>query len=142
VLGACYRYTPTTHAPAAGTDVRIHLTEGGAASLAPVLGAGTRSVTGRVVSATESDLILTVSETGRDATRVSWGGERITLPRSAVAHAEHRSLDGWRTVGVTAIGVGAAGAIALLVNAISSSSGGDGDGPIIVPPELDPDPAH
>jgi hypothetical protein len=142
VLGACYRYSPTTHAPAAGTDVRIHLTEGGAASLAAVLGAGTTSVTGRVVGATDSDVVLTVSETGRDATRVSWGGEQITIPRSAVATAEQRSLDGWRTLGVTAIGVGAAGAIALLVNAISSRSGGDGDGTVVIPPELDPDPAH
>lgn len=135
LLGACYRYTPTTDAAAAGSDVRIHLTAAGAAGLTPVLGAGTTSVTGRVVSVTDSDVILLVSETGRGESRVSWGGERITLPRSALASAELRSLDRGRTIGVAAIGVGAAGVIALVVNAISSRSGGDGDGTVVIPPE-------
>lgn len=134
LLGGCYRYTAMSAAPGAGTDVRIHLTEAGGASLAPVLGAGTTSVTGRVMSATDTDLVLVVSETGRADGRVSWGGERITLPRSALASAEHRSLDRWRTVGVGAIGIGAAGVIALLVNALSSSSGGDDGGGVIIPP--------
>ena len=134
LLGACYRYTPTNDAPGAGSDIRIRLTEAGAASLAPVLGAGTTSVTGRVVSSTDSDVILIVSETGRGESRVSWGGERVTLPRSALAGAEQRSLDRGRTIGVAAIGVGAAGVIALVVNAIASRSGGDGDGTVVIPP--------
>ena len=132
LLGGCYRYTAMSAAPGAGTDVRIHLTEAGGASLAPVLGAGTTSVTGRVLRATETDLVLVVSETGRADGRVSWGGEQITRPRSALASAEHRSLDRWRTVGVGAIGF--VGVIALLVNLVSSSSGGDDGGPIIIPP--------
>ena len=134
LLGGCYRYTAMSGAPGAGTDVRIHLTEAGGASLASVLGAGTTSVTGRVISANDTDLVLVVSETGRPDGRVSWGGERITLPRSALASAEHRSLDRWRTVGVSAIGLGAAGVIALLVNKLSSSSGGDDGGGVIIPP--------
>jgi hypothetical protein len=134
LLGGCYRYTAMSAVPGAGTDVRIHLTEAGGASLAPVLGTGTTTVTGRVMSATETDLVLAISETGRADGRVSWGGERITLPRSALASAEHRSLDRWRTVGVGAIGIGAAGAIALLVSKLSSGSGGDDDGGVIIPP--------
>ena len=134
LLGGCYRYTAMSGAPGAGTDVRIHLTEAGGASLAPVLGAGTTSVTGRVISATDTDLVLVVSETGRPDGRVSWGGERITLPRSALASAEHRSLDRRRTVGVAAIGLGAAGVIAYLVNLLGSSSGGDDGGGVIIPP--------
>ena len=135
LLGGCYRYTPMSDVPGAGTDVRIHLTEAGGASLAPVLGAGTTSVTGRVMSATDTDLVLLVSETGRADGRVSWGGERITLPRSALASAEHRSLDRWRTVGVSAIGIGAAGGvIALLVSAFGSGSGGDDGGGVVIPP--------
>ena len=136
VLGGCYRYTPTTDSPAAAADVRLHLSADGARAAAPVIGEGVTSVTGRVLSATESELVLTVSETAGADRRVSWAGERITLPRSSVTGIERRSLDRWRTVGVGAVGIGAVGAIALIVNALGSRADGDGDGgPIIIPPE-------
>ena len=135
LTGACYRYTPTSDAPRDGADLRIHLTAPGAESLAPILGAGTTHVTGRVASATDQDIVLIVSETGRGESRVAWSGERITLPRAAVASAERRSLDGRRTIGVAAIGVGTVGLVAIIVNAISSRSGGQDDGGVITPPE-------
>lgn len=134
LLGGCYRYTAVNEPPGAGADVRIRLTETGATSLAPLLGAGTTSVSGRVISASDSALLIAVSETGRADSRVAWAGERITVPRIALASAEHRSLDRWRTVGVGAIGVGAAGAVALLVSLLSAGSGGDGDGTVVIPP--------
>ena len=136
LLGACYRYTPTNDAPLAGADVRLHLSEAGATSVAPVIGAGMTSVSGRLVTVSDSDLVVVVSETAGAERRLAWAGERITLPRSAVASVERRSLDRSRTIGVGAAGVGAAAAIALLVNAIGSRGDGDGDGgPIIIPPE-------
>ncbi len=134
LLGGCYRYNAVNEPPGAGADVRIHLTETGATSLAPLLGAGTMSVSGRIITASDSSLLIAVSETGRGDSRVAWAGERITVPRFALASAEHRSLDRWRTVGVGAIGVGAAAVVALLVNALGSGSGGDGDGPVVIPP--------
>lgn len=136
LFGACYRYTPTTDAPMETADVRLHLSDAGARAAAPVIGEGMTSVTGRVISASDSELVLIVSETAGPARRVSWAGERITLPRSSLASIERRSLDRWRTVGVGAIGVGTVGAVALLVNAIASKADGDGGGgPIITPPE-------
>ena len=136
LLGACYRYTPTSDLPLAGSDVRLHLSEAGATNVAPIVGAGMTSVSGRVLSVSESDLVVVVSETAGADRRLSWAGERITLPRSAVSSVERRSLDRRRTIGVSAIGVGTAAAIALLVNAIGSRGDGDGDGGgVITPPE-------
>ena len=136
LLGACYRYTPTTDVPVAGADVRLLLSEAGAADAAPVLGAGMTSVSGRVVSVSDAEVVLLVSETAGAERRLAWAGERITLPRSAVTSVERRSLDRRRSVGVAAAGVGAAAAIALIVNAIGSRGDGDGDGgPIVTPPE-------
>lgn len=135
VLGACYRYAPMDAAPAAGAAVRMHLTEGGAAQMAPVLGAGTTSVTGRVLSATDTGLVLAVTETGRNGgERVTWSGERIAVPSGALASAERRSLHPWRTLGVAGVGVAAGALIAAIVSALDSSSGGDDGGPIIIPP--------
>jgi hypothetical protein len=134
LLAGCYRYTAVNEPPGAGADVRIRLTEAGAASLAPLLGAGTTSVSGRIITASDSTLLLAVSETGRGDARVAWAGERVTVPRLALASAEYRSLDRWRTVGIGAAGVGAAGVVALLVNALSSRAGGDGDGTVVIPP--------
>ena len=133
-LGACYRYTPVDDLPGAGSEVRIHLTDEGATRLGPILGTGTTSLSGRIVSASDSTLVVAVSETGRGDSHVSWAGERITLPRSTLARAERRSLDRRRTVGVSAAGLGAAGLVALLVYKLGSSSGGDGDGTVIIPP--------
>ena len=136
LLGACYRYTPTPDAPVAAGDVRLHLSDAGAKSVAPVIGEGMTSVSGRVISASESDLVLIVSETAGPDRRVSWAGERITLPRSSLASVERRTLDRWRTAGVGALGVGAAGAVALIINAMGSRGDGDGNGgPIITPPD-------
>ena len=120
----------------AAADVRVHLSESGAREAAPVIGQGVTSVSGRVLSATDSELVLSVSETAGPDRRVSWAGERITLSRASVAGVERRSLDGWRTVGVGAIGIGAVGAVALIVNAIGSRGDGDGGGgPVVIPPE-------
>ena len=136
LLGACYRYTPAPDAPMAQADVRVQLSDAGAMAAASVLGEGITSVSGRVVSVTDSDVVLAVSETSGPGRRVSWAGERITLPRSSLVRIERRTLDRRRTVGVAAIGVGAAGAIALIVNAVGSRGDGDGGGgPIITPPE-------
>ena len=134
VLGGCYRYAPVDELPGAGSEVRIHLTDEGIASLGPVLGAGTTNLSGRIVSASDSTLVVSVSETGRGDSHVSWAGERITLPRSTLARAERRSLDRWRTVGVGAAGLGAAGLVSALVKELGSRSGGDGDGTVVIPP--------
>lgn len=121
--------------PVVGADVRIHLTEVGGGQLAPVLGAGTTSVTGRVVSATDTDLVLAVTETGRGEGRVTWNGDRVTLPCSAFAGVERRSLDRRRTLRAGAIGLAAATVIALLIRALdTSASGGDDGGPVVIPP--------
>ncbi len=133
-IGGCYRYTPVGDASGDATDVRLQLTEAGGAQLSPVLGAGTTAVAGRVISATDTGFVLAVSETTRNAERIRWAGERVTIPRSAVLAVERRSLDRRRTMGVVAIGVGAAAALGVLIGLIASAAGGDDPGPIIIPP--------
>ena len=134
-LGGCYRYTPMSDAPGTGSDVRIHLTPSGTTSLAPVLGAGTTSISGRIISAADSGVVIAVSETSGPRGRVPWAGEHIALPRDVLGSAERRSMDRRRTVKVVAVGVGAAAVMALLVNSIASRAGGDDDGTVVIPPE-------
>jgi hypothetical protein len=133
-LGGCYRYTPLTTAVAPGMDLRVRLTEAGATALARQLGAGVASVTGRVVR-TDSAVVLAVSETERAGTRLSWGGEEVAIPGSAVAGIERRVLDRRRTLGVAAGGAGGAALLYLVIRSVgSAASGGDDGGPVVPPP--------
>src|SRR5689334_21879974 len=92
-LSACYRYTPIdSPTPGTGTTVRVRLTDEGAVKLGPLVGNRIEYVDGTVVAA--ADTALTVSVTGtvdRTGTEVTWRGERVTLPRPAIAGFERRT---------------------------------------------------
>jgi hypothetical protein len=143
LAGGCYRYAaiePTTPAPA--SDVRLNLTAAGASALVPTLGRSTTAVEGKILRVTDSSYMLGVSSTlKRDEsdeasfTRTLWAGESVSIPRSAVAGVELRSLDRRRTVVaaslVTVLGVLAA---KVIVHGIGSGGGAGPDGPPVVTP--------
>src|SRR5262249_26634635 len=143
LAGGCYRYVPIGPNAAAPTyDVRLTLTAAGALSLAPTLGRSTTLVEGTILSVTDSTYLLAVSSTlkpdAEDATSVTrmvWAGESVSIPRSAVAGVEQRSLDHRRTamaMGVaTALGVLAA---KIIVHGIGSSGSESGSGTPVVTP--------
>lgn len=143
VLAAgCYRYAavePTGIAPA--SDVRLDLTAAGASALVPTLGQSTTAVEGKILRVTDSTYVLGVSSTLKRAeddetsfTRTVWAGESVSIPRSAVAGVELRSLDRRRTIMaaslVTVLGVLAA---EVIVHGIGSG-GSMPDGPPVITP--------
>jgi hypothetical protein len=139
----CYRYAAVEPSAAAPTsDVRLTLTAASALVLVPTVGGATVAVEGRILRVTDSTYVLAVSSTLKPAdedpaskSRTVWAGESVSIPRSAVAGVEQRSLDNRRTamaVGVaTVLGVLAA---KLIVHGIGSSGSESGDGiPVVTP---------
>jgi hypothetical protein len=136
VLGGCYRYAPLTDgSPAPGADVRLALGPGASPELFKVLGDRTEAVDGRIASAADSGYVVMVSGTRKqgETGTVSWAGERVLIPRAAIAGMQRRTLDKKRTFGVAGIAFLAAAATALIVDGLGSNSGGN-DGGVTPPP--------
>lgn len=136
---ACYRFVPETgSSPAAGNEYRAYLTEAGTEQLRPVLGQNVGAVDGRFMSVSDTTLEVSVGATiprGDDPRPIIWVGERVVLPRSAIARMERRELDRPRTMRAAAlytVGVLAAGSIWLSIKGKASSRGDPG--PITPPP--------
>ena len=64
-LAGCYVYTPAPpgRLPGASEDVRIVLTDGGTAAMAPLLGDGVGFVDGRLQAASDTAVTISVTET-------------------------------------------------------------------------------
>ena len=123
-LTGCYQYRyagPVDEvAPVAGRKVSLNLTDQGSAQLADQLGGGVSSVEGEIVGGDADRLEVAVAST-EDHRRITsdWKGERVTIPRTAVARVTERRFSAGATGLAGAIVVGGlAGAYALF--------GGDG----------------
>jgi hypothetical protein len=136
LAGACYRYTPTSNAtPSLGDAVRLDLTTAGIGRMASVLGRDAVAVEGSILAVDDTSYVMAVSGTRQreNQSKVSWAGERVVIPRSAVQSIERRSLDKkktWLVAGLVVLGAIAAKAI---VSGFEAFAGGD-DGSIIPPP--------
>ena len=114
-------------APAAGTDVRVRLTDAGAVALAPLIGNRVESVDGGVETVSDTGLVLAVRmTTDRLGVELPWRGERVTVPRTAVSRLESRSFDRKRTFLVSALALGAVAIIGLTFSLTGSGGGSDG----------------
>jgi hypothetical protein len=100
-----------------------------------VVGERTETVDGRIESSADSGYVVAVSGTRKqgEASTTSWAGERVFIPRAAVASVQRRTLDKKRTFGIAGIAFLAAGAIAFLVDG-AGDSGGNNDGGGLPPP--------
>jgi hypothetical protein len=118
-LTACYqyRYAGPVDAvePVSGRKVTLNLTDQGSADLAQQLGGGVSSVEGEIVGGDADRLEVAVAST-EDHRRVTsdWKGERVTIPRHAVARVSERRFSPGATglAGALVVG-GLAGAYAL-----------------------------
>lgn len=143
LANGCYRYAPLDSSPpVVGSELRLSLTTGGMSTLAPVLGRGTIAAEGRLSSVTDAAYVLAVSATLKltddgavDTTRTVWAGESVTVPRSAVAGVQARTLNRSRTAAAFGVGaIVAAIAVKLIVHAAGSGgSGGDTGGTVVTP---------
>jgi hypothetical protein len=127
---ACYHYAPMEpSAIQTGAAVRLDLSSAGSTRMTPILGAGTNSVEGTILAATDTGYRMSVSGTHKATTgAVRWSGEQVTVPRDAIERVQTRSLDRKRTLGVAALAILAGVALKVIFNAFDPVSGGDEDG--------------
>jgi len=129
----CYRYVPLSPAPQAGTRAALVLSDQGRVGMAPSIGSGVERVEGTLMTASDSDYLLSVSGlVGINGARSPWAGETVRVERGYVATALERRL----SKSQTAIAAAAAGAMVALFIATrnllgfgSSSSANGGGGP-------------
>ena len=126
VLGACYEYTPMLN-PVAGTGapVQVTLTDAGSEAVASQVGPRVAAIEGLCTRATADSLVLSVTQTtARGGEDTFWKGERVAVPRTAVASFGVRRLSTTRTALVSVVGVGAAVAAIASFGAGKTAQGG------------------
>jgi len=130
LLAACYTYRPLeTTTPAPGQRVSAQLTTEGSRDLTMQIGPEVLHVEGNVVDADSAGMDLDVLEIeSYRGIRSDWHGERVRLPRVAVAGMQQRRL----SIGGTGLLAGAltAGVYALyqVLGGSNSSTGSSGQG--------------
>lgn len=134
LLGGCYSYSTAgpvdTVSPRTGTRIALTLTPHGVAVLAGQLGPQATYVEGDVLEADSTALRLAVRrvEDWRHM-GTEWKGERVTVPRQAIATVSERRL----SIGATAILSGlAVGGVIGAYAAFGTEGGADG---VAIPPQ-------
>jgi hypothetical protein len=112
-----YRYAGPVESvePMAGRRVTLRLTDQGTANLAGQVGGGIVAIEGEIVGADEDQLEVAITST-EDTRRntADWKGERVSVPRHAVASVRERRFSAGATGLAGALFVGGiAGAYAL-----------------------------
>lgn len=130
LLTACYTYRPLdTPMPAPGQRVSAQLTTDGSRDLTGQIGPEVLHVEGNVIDADSSGMDMKVLEIeSYRGFRSDWHGERLRIPREAVAGMQQRRL----SVGGTGLmaGVLTAGLYVVyrVLGGSDSSVGGNGQG--------------
>lgn len=134
-VAGCYTYEPVTlaSAPEPGTDLRLSITDRATVDLRDYLGANVETLNGQLLAADTNEVNLAVrSIVFYNGSEQFWTGDRIRIPRSAVARVELRRFSPSRTGFLTALSI--AGAL-MLGNALLGGGDADGSGnPIPIPP--------
>jgi hypothetical protein len=126
-LAGCYSYNPlTTASPEVGTYVAVTLTSAGSQDLARSLGPDVFVVRGRYMSDTDDGgLLLSVSAVElQRGDELSWAGENVAVPNSAIASVEVRRLARGRSLLLAGVGAGG-----LVVTTVAFSLLGSGTQP-------------
>ena len=129
VLSGCYTYRPlTTQDPVAGTRVSAELTGEGSRSLSGRIGPEVEHVEGQVLRVDSTDIELAVVQVeGVRGYQSDWKGERVVLPRNAVAGWQQRKLSVGGTGFVGGVVLGSIYAIYRLLGGPGVFGGGRGD---------------
>ncbi|HZO17519.1 MAG TPA: hypothetical protein VFB46_00935 [Gemmatimonadaceae bacterium] len=115
----CYTYVPVrAAAPAPGTEVTLSVTDRGRLDLARQMGSGVRRLQGRLMSSTDSTIMLSVSavEYLDSPTPVRWAGEAITVDRNVLVDVSERRLSrsrSWVAAGVVAVAAALVSTVAI-----------------------------
>lgn len=136
LTGACYRYVPLSNpAPEVGTELRSHLTPEGTTALATTLGRDVANFDGRLLSQEASVWRFAVTGTRtQEARAVSWTGEPVSVPRSAITRMELKVLDRPKSIRTAILATVGGIVIGLAVKGIAGSASGTPDGGGSPPP--------
>jgi len=106
VLQACYSTVAAPlSGPAPSGDVQVTLSPEGSARLVSALGPRAASLDGRVVSRTDSSLLVVVTGVARTTgTREDWPSDQVVVPLSAVQTLSVRRLSVGRSVVFATVG--------------------------------------
>jgi hypothetical protein len=112
VTAGCYNYDPLiTASPEPGTYLSLSLTDAGSQELARSLGPNVFIVRGRYLQHGDRGLLVSVTSVElKVGNEVSWAGETVALPDSAISAIEVRQLAKGRSA--LLLGAGVAGLVA------------------------------
>lgn len=134
-VAGCYTYEPVTlaPAPAPGTELRLSITDRGTLALRDYLGPNVETLNGRLLDADTGEVNLAVrSVVMFNGSEQFWTGDRVRIPRSAVARVELRRFSASRTGFLTALSV--AGAIVLADAVLGGGHAEGSKNPTPIPP--------
>lgn len=99
LLAACYKQVPLAgETPSGKSHVILEFTGAGAERMGGALGAAVMSARGRPLAWTSDTIALAmVATTRRTGDEQFWKGERVAIPRDAVARVYERRLDRGKT---------------------------------------------
>jgi hypothetical protein len=128
LLLACYTYHPIPSTePVAGTRVSAELTGEGARMLAPAIGPDVLHIEGVVLEADSARMDLSVRQVeSLRGIQADWRGERVAVPRDAVAGLQQRRLSPGATGLVTGLGLAGLYALYRLFGGPGIFEGNDG----------------
>ena len=125
LLMGCYQYVPLASTPVAGIRASLMLTDQGRVGLASRIGPGVARIEGAVVTASDSDVLLAVSDVyGINGIRSPWAGESVRVERPYVAIASERRLSRAHTAIVT-VGLSAVVVVLIASRDLLGFGGGD-----------------
>ena len=124
VVCGCQRYVELGNSPAVTRgDVRLTVSDETASVQYGAIGSNVRQVEGKVISATDSAITLSVTSVQRrTGFGETWNGESVSIPRSSIVMVEGRQLSLSRTIAT--VGAVVAGSFA----ARGAIGGGEGTG--------------
>lgn len=118
---SCYTTIPVSVAPSRGAELVLDMTSQATERMGGFLGRGTVSVRGRLVDWEPDSVVVAMLATqiARGDEQL-WKGERVAIPREAVARITERRVNRGRT------SLAILGAVTLIATAVGIISGGIG----------------
>lgn len=121
VLASCYTTIPIRSAPSRGAEVVLDMTTEATDRMSGFLGRGTVSARGRLLAWEPDSIVVSMLATEIEGGGEQlWRGERVAIPREAVARITEKRVNRWRT------GLIAVAGLALVVAALDAVIGGEG----------------
>jgi hypothetical protein len=130
LVSGCYTYRPLPDAePDPGSRVSAELTNDGSRALSGTIGPAIEHVEGEVLSVDSTKYELSVRQVqGVQGWQTDWSGERVAIPRTAVAGLQERRLSIGGTAFVGGLVVGGIYAIYQLLGGSAIFEGGGRNG--------------